>query len=177
MEVYSDDSALDAAMFDAFTSGGEESHSGGGGNGGCVGCLGVVLVLALTAGIGKLYKSCSNSYDHTDYNTVSVCPYSETEYDCSDFPGLDSSSCDVEMQGTNSPTSSSSSFRFSSSRSYYGNYDNDEYDEDGYDEDGYDEDGYDSEGYDRDGYDEDGYDDWGIDEDGFDEDGNYTDDW
>lgn len=182
MGVYSDDPALDAAMFDTFTSGGSGRHSGGGGKGGCISWLGVILVLAMIAGIGKLYKSCSNSHDHTNYNTESVSPYSETEYDRSDLPELDSAIYDGETSGTNSSASSSYSSRYSSSHGYYGGYDDDEYDEDGYDEDGYDSegydrDGYDRDGYDRDGYDEEGYDDWGIDEDGYDEDGNYTDDW
>lgn len=184
MEVYSDDSALDAAMFDAFTSGGGGgSRSGGGGeNGGCLGCLGVILVLALTAGIGKLYKSCTTAHDHTDYNKESVSPFLETEFDYSDFPELDSVSNDVDMSGASRYEFSPSASRYSPSHSYYGSYDDDEYDEDGYDEDGYDSEGYDRngydrDGYDRDGYDEEGYDDWGIDEDGYDEDGNYTNDW
>lgn len=87
MGVYSDDSAMDAAMFDTFTSdGGGESHSGGGGgNGNGIGCLCIILVLAIIVGFGKIYKSCSNTHDHADYNTERVNTYSDSERECLDF--------------------------------------------------------------------------------------------
>lgn len=87
MGVYSDDPALDAAMFEAFTSGGSGGRrsGGGGGNGNGIGCLCIILVFAIIVGFGKIYKSCSNTHDHADYNTESVNTYSDSERECLDF--------------------------------------------------------------------------------------------
>lgn len=183
MGVYSDDPALDAAMFDVFTSDGRVGrHFGGGrGNGGC---LVIILMFAMFVGLGMIYRSCRDGHEHADHYIENAYPSSDMDYYSADSSEIDSIAYGAGESNASqaSVVSSSTSSRYSSSHGYYGGYDYDDYDEDGYDEDGYDSDGYDRngydrDGYDRDGYDEEGYDDWGIDEDGYDEDGNYTNDW
>lgn len=132
--------ALDAAMFDAFTSGSGRSHRGGGGSS-KDGCLVIILIMAIVAGVGFIQKSCSEkSRPANDYTENSITSSGE-DYDFTDYPDLDTTEYESTDASSSSSYSSSHS-SYSSSHSYYGGYDDDdEYDEDGYDEDGYDEDG------------------------------------
>lgn len=175
MGVYSDNPALDAAMFDAFTS---DSGSGcsshflsGDGKGGC----GCVIILVLLGALFWGVKSCS-THIKEELREINHCD---------DFLYDDSCTVDIEdtivykipetepsREGNSRSRYSSGSRNYYNDCYYYENDDDDEYDEDGYDSEGYDRDGYDRYGYDRDGYDEDG-----IDDEGYDEDGNYSDDW
>lgn len=176
MGVFSDDPALDSAMFFDWSSGSSGGGSSSGSGGGCGGCFGVLIIIGLVWwGVSK----CSGTDSHDNYRRNYSSDYVETTVEDTssipEFPILDTTVCSSSVEPSTYRSSSSSSYHRSSSSYDYD--DDDEYDEDGYDSEGYDRDGYDRNGYDRDGYDEEGFDEDGIDEDGYDEDENYTGDW